>query len=183
MGRLEGTDPSGSGINEQKVNAEGQALVQSTTQSEIEHESEENGLAFNWNSKKLDLAVGETILLIKNTSDKTLHIDLIKISNGATATEYTIHLPTTDVTVAGTTVTGTNLNTSKSEVADATAASNETGNAIGTSNELFSVFTIVNSVTPFLTPGLILGKNKSIAVDAITEPGTAAVAITGHFAD
>lgn len=99
MSRLEGTAPKGAGINEQKVNKEGQALTFSVTQSELEHESEENGAGYNWDSKKLDLDIGETILLVKNTSDAALHIECIKISNGAAATEYLIHLPTTDVTV------------------------------------------------------------------------------------
>lgn len=184
MSRLEGTDPGGSGINEQKVNSEGQALTASVVQGELEHESEENGAGYNWNSLKLDLAVGETYLLVKNTSDTDLHIEFIKIANGASATEFTVHLPTTDVTVAGgAVVTGTNLNTTSSNVADAESRSNESGNAIGTSNLLTTVFLAVNASATIETPGLILGKNKSIAVDAITEPGTAQVNIVGHFAD
>ena len=175
-------DGKGTG-NKAQVNKEFQLVVAAVVSSELEHESEENGAGYNWNSKKLDLAIGETILLVKNTSDTPLHIECVKISNGASAAEFTIHLPTTDVTVNGTVVTGTNLNTGSPNVADTSAASNETGNSISTSNELFSQFLPINAERNTETPGLILGKNKSIAVDAITEPGTAAVSIIGHYAD
>lgn len=181
MSRLDGTDPDGAGVNEQKVNKEGQALTFSITQSELEHESEENGAGFNWSTNSLDLAVGETLLLLKNTSDTALHIECVKIANGASATQFRIHLPTTDVTVTGVTITGTNINTTKSEVADASAASNETNNALG--NTLRTVFLPINGLHSEETPGLLLGKNKSIAIDCITEPGTAAATIIGHYAE
>ena len=176
-------DGKGSGFKAQ-VNTENQLVVSAITASEIEHESEENGAGYNWNSLKLDLAVGETYLLVKNTSETALHIECIKIANGASATEFTVHLPTTDVTVAGgAVVTGTNLNTTSSNVADADSRSNESGNAIATSNLLTTVFLAINAFATIETPGLILGKNKSIAVDAITEPGTAQVNIVGHYSD
>jgi len=183
--RVEGTDPSGAGVNEQKVNGEGQALVFAVTQSEIEHESDENGAAFNWSTDSLDLDVGETLLLVKNTSDASLHIECVKVSNGAAATQFRIHLPTTDVTVVagsgGSVITGTNLNTSRTEVADASAATDETGNSLG--NTLRNLFLGINGEHSEPTPGTILGKNKSIAIDCITEPGTASATIVGHYED
>lgn len=181
--RIEGTAPDGAGVNEQKVNKEGQALTFSVNQSELEHESEENGAAYVWATNSLDLDVGETLLLVKNTSDSHLHIDFVKISNGAAATQFRIHLPTTDVTVVagsgGAVVTGTNLNTSSSNVADASAATDETGNSLG--NTVRTVFLAINGEHSEDTPGLVLGKNKSVAIDCITEPGTAAATIIGHF--
>ena len=183
--RLEGTAPDGAGVNEQKVNKEGQALAFSVTQSELEHESEENGAAYVWATNSLDLDVGETFLLVKNTSDKPLHIECVKIANGAAATQFRIHLPTTNVTVVagsgGAVVTGTNLNTASSNVADASAATDETGNSLG--DTVRTLFLAINAERSEPTPGLLLGKNKSIAVDCITEPGTAAVSIIGHYED
>ncbi len=185
MARLEGTAPDGAGVNEQKVNSEGQALVFAVTQSELEHESEENGAAYVWATDSLDLDVGETLLLVKNTSDKPLHIECVKISNGAAATQFRIHLPTTDVTVVagsgGAVITGTNLNTASSNVADASAATDETGNSLG--NSIRTVFLAINGEHSEDTPGLLLGKNKSIAIDCISEPGTAAATIVGHYED
>lgn len=181
--RLDGTSPDGAGVNEQKVNSEGQALTFAVTQSELEHESEENGAAYVWATDSLDLDVGETLLLVKNTSDKKLHIECVKISNGAAATQFKIHLPTTDVTVVagsgGAVVTGTNLNTASSEVADASAATDETGNSLG--DTVRSLFLAINGEHSEPTPGLLLGKNKSVAIDCVTEPGTAAASIIGHY--
>ncbi len=178
--RLDGTDPSGAGINEQKVNNEGQALTFATTQSELEHESEENGAGYVWASDIVDVAAGNgTVLLVKNTSDTHLHIDNIHISNGAIASEYTIHLPTVEVTPAGTAVTGVNLNTTSSNVADAIAKSKETDNAQG--NVIGTVWLAVDRDRNFLTPGLIIGKNKSIAIDVVVDTAESAVEITGHY--
>ncbi len=181
MGRLEGTDPSGSGINEQKVNKEGQALTFDVTQTELEHESEENGAAYNWSSKKIDIDAGDTVLLLKNTSDNHLHIDYVKIANGPDTSEYVLHLPTTEVTpTGGTVVTGTNLNTASSNVADASARSDETNNVQG--NVLETLFLQTNVVSGLIfTPGLILGKNKSVGIDVIDITSKTAATFVGHF--
>ena len=184
MARLEGTNPSGAGINEQKVNKEGQALTFSINQSEIAHESEENSQAYSWSTDLVDPAAGNaTILLLKNTSDTPLHIDSIYISSGLTPSEYTVHLPTSEVTVGGgATVTGVNLNTAGvPNVADASAQSNETGNSQG--DVIETVFLAVDRHITFLTPGLILGKNKSLGVDAVADVSEASVTIRGHYAD
>ncbi len=177
--RLDGTDPSGSGINEQKVNKEGQALTFSITQTELVHESEENGSAYNWSTDLVNIDANDTVLLIKNTSDNHLHIDSIRIANGSTASEYTIHLPTADVTVTGTTVTGTNLNTASSNVASSSAASDETNNSQG--NVIETVFLSIDSNIEIGELGLILGKNKSVAIDVVAATTETAVTIVGHF--
>jgi len=173
-------DGRGTGSKAQ-VNSENQLVVSAVTASEIEHESEENGAGYNWSTNSLDLAINETLLLLKNTSDTPLHIECVKISNGASATQFRIHLPTSEVTVTGVTITGTNLNTSSSNVADASAASNESNNSLG--NTVRTLFLAINGEKSENTPGLILGKNKSVAIDCISEPGTAAATIIGHYAD
>ena len=184
MARLEGTDPEGAGINEQKVNKEGQALVFAVNQSEIEHESEANSQAYSWSTDLVDAAaVNATILLLKNTSDVHLHIDSIYISTGSTPSEFTVHLPTTEVTVGGgATVTGVNLNTAGvPNVADASAQSNETGNSQG--DVIETVFLAVDRFILIPTPGLVLGKNKSVGVDSVADVSEASVTIRGHYAD
>ena len=183
--RLEGTAPDGAGVNEQKVNGEGQALTFAVTQSELEHESEQNGSGYTWASDVINAgAANDTTLLVKNTSDVHLHIDSIFISCGSVSSEYTIHIPTVEVTVTagsgGAVVTGRNLNTASSNVADASAASNESNNSQG--NVINTVFLAVDRSKLFLTPGLILGKNKSLGVDTVADTTEAAVTITGHYA-
>jgi len=176
-------DGKGSG-SKAEINTENQLVVAAVTQSELEHESEENSEAYNWSTDLVDAAAADaTILLLKNTSDTPLHIESIAIANGALATEYTIHLPTAEVTVAGgTVVTGTNLNTGGvSKVADASAQSNETGNVQG--NVIGTVWLAVDRHHQIFTPGLILGKNKSLGVDVVLDAAESAVTFIGHYAD
>ena len=181
MSRLQGTDPNGSGVNEQKVNKDGQALTLAISQTELEHESEHSGAAYNWTSDTISIDANDTVLLIKNTSDKHLHINSLEISNGSTASEYTVHLPTTEVTVTGVTVTGTNLNTANSNVANASAASDETNNTQG--NVLETIYLAVDRSETINLDGLILGKNKSIAVDVVATVTETSATIIGHFED
>jgi len=173
-------DGAGTGTKAQ-VNAEKQLSVAAVTQKELEHESEENGTAFNWCSDTVNLTANDTILLVKNDSDTALHIECIKINNGSVESEYTLHLPTTEVTPTGTAVTGTNINTGSSNVAEATSKSNESNNSQG--NVLESVFLAVNANIGLETPGLILGKNKSVAVDVVADTSESSVTIIGHFSD
>ena len=173
-------DGKGSG-NKAQVNAENQLVVAAIIAREIEHESQENGVAYNWSSDLVNIDANDTVLLVKNTSDAALHIECVKIANGSTASEFTVHLPTTEVTVTGVTVTGTNLNTSSSNVANATSASDETNNSQG--NVLETIFLAVDSNNSFETPGLILGKNKSVAVDVVEATTEVAVSIIGHYVD
>ena len=174
-------DGKGKGF-EAEVNKENQLAVRATIVPEIEHESEENGTAYNWSSDLVNIDANDTVLLVKNTSDTHLHIDSVAVSNGSTASEFTIHLPTTEVTPSGgTLVTGTNLNTSSSNVADAVSRSDEENNTQG--NVIRTVWLAVDSSERALTPGLILGKNKSVAVDVVEATTEVAVTIIGHYED
>ena len=181
MARLEGTDPEKAGINEQKVNAEGQALVLAISETELEHESATNGAAYTWASDSVNPSADDTILLLKNTSDTALHLENVNVSGDADS-EYTVHLPTSEVTpTGGSLVTGTNLNTGSSNVADAVARSLETNNSQG--NVLYSL-NLAGSVMAIVDlRGVILGKNKSIGVDTVIATTLSSVSITGHYAD
>ena len=173
-------DGKGSG-NRAEVNAEQQLVVRAITLSEIEHESEDHGLSYTWTSGNRDIDAADTLLLLKNTSDTELHIDSVILSSGNAATRYTIHLPTTEVTVTGTTITGINLNTASSNVADASAAADEENNSQGDIIADISLLTTTSFIVPLL--GLILGKNKSLGIDQVTESTAGNATIIGHYAD
>lgn len=174
-------DGKGSG-NKAQVNDENQLITSAVTQGEIEHESEENGAAYNWSSNSISIDAADTILLVKNTSDTPLHIEYLKVTNGSTTTEITLHLPTTEVTpTGGSAVTGTNLNTASSNVADANARSDETNNSQG--NVLATEFIAADASITVETPGLIIGKNKSVAVDTVNTENRIAATFVGHYAD
>jgi len=174
-------DGKGTG-NKAQVNKENQLVVQAIIESSLEHESEVNSEAYAWSSDSVNPAVDDTVLLLKNTSATPLHIEYLIIS-GDTTSEYTIHLPTTEVTpTGGTTVTGINLNTGgQANVAEATATSLETNNSQG--NVIGSPFILAN--TPYKWPlqGIILGKNKSIGVDVVANTTLSSVTIVGHYED
>lgn len=170
-------DGKGTG-NRAQVNSANQLVVKAVAETLFESASE-NGQTYNWSSDLVDIDANDTVLLVKNTSDIALHIESISIANGSVASEYTVHLPTTEVTVTGTTVTGTNLNTASSNVADATAASDETNNTQG--NVVFTRFMAVDTNEKITTAGLILGKNKSVAVDVVADTAESAVTIRAHY--
>lgn len=174
-------DGKGKGF-EAEVTGENQLSVRAVVIPEIEHESEENGQAYNWSSDLVNIDANDTVLLVKNTSDNRLHIDSVSVNNGSTASEFTVHLPTTEVTpTGGTLVTGTNLNTASSNVADAVARSDEENNTQG--NVIATRWLSVDSGERIPTPGLILGKNKSVAVDVVETTTEVAATIIGHYED
>jgi len=173
-------DGKGQGAKAQ-VNSENQLAVSSVTQSELEHESETNGTAYVWASDSVNPTTDDTVLLLKNTSDTSLHLEHVTIS-GTTDSEYTIHLPTTEVTpTGGTLVTGTNMNTASSKVADAIARSLETNNSQG--NVLYAVNLLAVTTYTVDLKGIILGKNKSIGVDVVADTALSSVSIVGHYQD
>lgn len=178
MSRIQGTDPKGAGIQEQKVNANGEALVAAVAESLFERSSED-GKSYNWSSGIINIDAADTVLLLKNTSDIPLHVESITINNGSTASQYQVHLPTTEVTPTGTTVSPTNLNTGKSDVADATSRSDETNNSQGAL--IFTPMLAADENETINTVGLILAKNKSVGIDVVETTTEAGVTIRAHY--
>ena len=183
MARLEGTGPKGAGINEQKVNSEGEALTFAVAEQEIEHVSEESGLSFNWSSDIVaSVAAAGTILLVQNTS-KThdLHIEHIGIANGVTASEVTIHVITGATTPSGTTsITGFNLNTGSSNVAEAVAVTRDTANATqGT--VIATEWMQADTDLDVDVRGLILTTDAAVGVDHVVGSSETAISIVGFY--
>lgn len=176
------TISDGAGKNgDAQVNDDQRLNVSSVVETEFEFISKNKEKAFIWVSGTYDPAANDTILLIKNTSStEDLHIDGIWLSTD-TETRVIIHLPTTDVTVAGTTITGTNLKASSSNVAEASAARDETGNTQG--NIIWSGEIQATGAPYFidLSGALILGKNNSIGVDYVADVAACDVTISGHY--
>jgi hypothetical protein len=179
---LQVEDGKGKGISAE-VNSDNHLVTKSIIESEFEFISDVKGEAYSWASGTYDPDAGDTILLIKNTSQTLeLHIDTITISTD-TETIVQIHLPTTNVTVAGTTITGVNLNTTSGNVASASAARDETGNTQGDiiwANELQA--TSAPHVVDY-GGALILGTNNSVGVDFVSATTACGVSITGHYTD
>jgi len=172
-------DGTGSG-RKAGVDISNRLLVKAITEPELEQASED-GQAYIWATDLINIDANDTVLLLKNTSDTNLHIEAILVSNGSTASEFTVHVITAvDATVTGTTVTGFNLNTGSANVADVSAASDETGySAQGT--VIATLFLLAETNQTVITPGLILAKNKAVAVDVVDATTEAACSIIAHF--
>jgi hypothetical protein len=175
MGMLE--DGQGSG-QRQGVDSEFRAKTAATTKTALEYWSGK-GQAYSWNSLDLDIDATDTLLLVKNDSSSSLYIDYMIIEAGNAATRYQVHIPAAEVTVTGTTVTGFNLNTGSSNVATATAASDETNNTQGTIIYDVSLLATTTIIVP--TPGLILSEDKSVGIDQVTESTAGNAIIYGHY--
>lgn len=168
--------------NQAEVNSDNMLAVKAVTQTEIDFVSDEDGNAYAWASGTYNPGTGDdTILLVKNTSDSlNLHIDTIWLST-AVDTRVVIHLITADVTLAGVTVVGTNLNTTSSNVAPASAIRDETGNSQGDIIWSAEIFAASQPQAIQFDGAVILGKNISIGVDYVTDPTACDVTIMGHF--
>jgi hypothetical protein len=172
----------GAGVNPpMRTTEDGQGEVMAVTESEFEYYSDVKGDAYTWNFLTYDPAAGDTIGLIKNTSEsKELHIDSIIMSSDV-ETVITIHLPTTEVTPTGTAVTGVNLNTRSVKIAPATAITDETNNTQG---DIIFQTEIQAAGEPFVKNyegALIIGQNRSIGLDLVADAGAFNLTIEGHF--
>lgn len=166
-----------------EIDSDQRLVTRSIVETDFEYISDQKGESYVWASGTYDPDAGDTILLVKNTSaTKELHIDSVWISTD-TETRVVIHLPTTNVTVAGTTITGVNCNTSKNNVADAEAARDETGNSQG---DVIWSGEVQAASDPYhinWAGACILAKNKSIGVDFVSATTACDVTITGHYTE
>ena len=170
-------DGTGKGYSA-KVDKENRFQTYATTETEISHESESNRRAYTW-AGSYDYDAGDTIMLVKNTSSTTnLIIEKILVSSDTT-TEIVIHFPK-DTTLAGTEVTGVNLNRSSNNTAEAIAYRDETGNTQG--NIMGSAMVMANTTVFIPMDGaVVLGIGDEIAVDFVTAGTFGSVSIRGYY--
>lgn len=162
------------------VNDEGQALIRSINESELEHASGVLGSAYSWDSTELNIDTGDTMLFVKNTGDIPLIIDSLDLNGSDVICTWTVLLGVATTTPTGTTVTGRNINTgSLSNVADATAFSDET--AVADGNIIRRYKTAISESITRKIPGVIIEKNGYIQINQITESTSGSAILTGHF--
>lgn len=169
-GRKVGVSPTGGRLN-----------VSSRSDQRIYYISRDDGQSYVWAPPTYNGAAADTVLLVKNNGVIPLYIHEIWLSSDVD-TRWVIHLPTTNVTVAGAaTIVGVNLNTGSNNVADAVAEQAETGNSQG--NIIWSGETqaAANPLLVEFGDALSLHKNKSIGIDIVGEPAIVDVSITGFF--
>jgi hypothetical protein len=146
----------------------------------------EDGLAFSWSNATYDYDASDTILGVENNSaTRDLKIKRILIT-GSTATEFIVHA-SSGVTMAGTAVTGVNLNRNSNNTADATAIGDETGNgqaAASYSGRLLTGRFANNGIVDIAVDGaIVLPNDHNIGVDFVTNGTAANVTVWGYYVD
>jgi hypothetical protein len=120
------------------------------------------------------------MLVANESKDRQLVIDKILIG-GDTANVATIHSPAYP-TLAGTAVTGVNLNRDSNKIADATAIADETGNT--QANVISNVYLVAATELQVDVDGaIVLGEHDCLGVDFVTDGAAAYVTIVGHYRD
>ena len=160
-----------------------------TQKNHLLHSSLVDGLAFSWSNVTYNYTAADTILAVQNDSTtQKLHIDQIWC-HGDTTTRVIVHATSENgFTMAGTSVTGVNLNrVGTPATASATAFGDETGNTQG--NIFWAGSIPADNATPVaIGLGIILDVDDGtgvtggvIAVDFTDVGGEALVTIIGHY--
>ena len=170
-------DGTGKGT-QTKVTHDNRLETTARTSPRIAYISKDDGLSFTW-SHFYDYDAADTILLVSNSSTtKKLFIHTIAVGTD-TATRFTVHSPAYP-TLAGTLVTGTNVNRTSGAVADAEAYGDETGNTQG--DVIFNGMLIATGTAIIAPEGsIVLGYHDCIAVDLVTAGTMGTVTITGYY--
>jgi len=156
--------------------------VDAQVESAFEKHSRD-GFAYAWANVGYDMTAADTILAMRNTSPtRNLHITKVTMSTGI-AGYAQHHVTQASAALAGTVVTGVNLNFTSGNVAEADAREDETTNSaqgtlIGTTALLALEETAI-----FWEGALILGTNDSYAIDYTVDDTTDKPLITiyGYF--
>lgn len=162
-----------------EVSARGQLSVNRETALAI---GSARGDAYSWASIETDIGVGDTMLLVRNDSDRPLILDRMVVNGGNVIATWDIGIGQLTTTLAGTAVTGTNLNpTYSGKPADASAIADET--AIADATVVDRVKTpVTNTVTVDLT-GIVLEKGQYIQINQETESTSGSAILIAHYGD
>jgi len=150
------------------------------------HEASLKGDAYAWNSVSYDAAAADTLLLVANDSSTQLLVieSIYFYADAATAVD--IHFPA-KATWTGTAVVGVNLNRASSKVADATAITDETGQAsqgpIWITLHTAELTTAQEEIQYHVNGAIILGKDDAIGIDGVADLAAYEATIIGYFID
>lgn len=166
------------GFNPGTVNNE--QIVRSVSQEQIQHESE-LGTSFTWVSANADINAGDTILIVRNTSDSFLVMTELIAHPGNILCDYSINLGNaTTAFTGGSAVTQVNLNrTTSNKTFDHDAHTDEESVADGTDSGHLWVSTVESNSLSLA--GIILGKNDFIQINQETESTLGRVVLKGFF--
>ena len=173
-------DGTGSG-RQAKVDDENRLVTSATNTPKIASVSQNNGESYVWTAY-VDWGADKNAIWLRNDSNSLkLHIDRISITAAAAAVvEVWVG---NGNTVGGTTVTGVNLNRSSGKTADATCRHTNTNVDAGTGMTLLGTYHIPATTISCIQFGgaLLLGVNREVAVNLVTDVGNTAINVFGYF--
>lgn len=146
----------------------------------------EAGDAYSWANATYNYTAADTVLAVQNDSPTRDLVITKIIATGDAATELVVHT-SSSVAMAGTAVTGVNLNRSSSKVAPATAKADETGNGQAAASYSGKVLTgrfAANGQLEFNVDGaIVIPQGWNIGADYITVGAACNMVILGYFRD
>ena len=174
-----------------EVNSDKQLITRAVQVSAL-HEASLKGNAFAWSAVSSNIATTDCMILVANTSTtQLLVIDHIYARGDIAGNMNCKVCPVTGLTLAGTAITGVNLNPAKGKVALASAWSAETASpatsiihviyqALGVNAQ--GTTSIHNRVD--FNGGIILDYNYAFGIDTILEPAAGFEAtVIGYYID
>ena len=141
------------------------------------------GDAYVWHTVAYSATAADTIQAVRNTSSsRNLHIEKLVLSTNASGVAQ-VHVVPNSAALAGTGITGVNLNFTSGNVAPADAQTDETTNS-SQGTRITSVELPADSViTVEYNGALILDTNDTVAVDYVETTSAPEVSIFGYFVD
>ena len=144
-----------------------------------------DGDAYSWTNATYDPDAHDTILSVQNdSSTRDLHITKAWVNSDA-ASQFVVHT-SSGVTMAGTAVTGVNLNRGSSNVAPATAEADETGNgqqAASYTGRIMTGYVAQNGLVEINLTGLVLPYGYNVGIDLTAAATGSVMTIWGYFQD
>ncbi len=160
--------------------------VDAQTETAFEKQSRD-GQSYVWVHVGYDMTAADTILAVRNISTtKNLHITKVTVSQSVgTAPVAQHHVTNGSAALAGTLVTGVNLNFGSGNVAEADARADETTNSSQGTLILTQKMTIKTDHAINWEGALILGTNDSYGIDFTVDDtdNVPLVQICGYFED
>lgn len=169
-----------------EVNAQGQLVAEAMVKSAFA-KATENGDAYSWTAVTANLGAGGTALRVVNQSrDRLLCITKVYTWSDV-STIIKIHCPV-PAAWDGTATVGVNLNRHSIKTADASAAGNDTVNALVDAQVLISLHTNESDTDQFgvswdFEGALILGYDNCVAVDIVADSGAFNCTVIAYYID
>lgn len=155
------------------------------TRTDFQRISEDDAEAYSWTSVSADIDTGDTALLVCNNSNtKKLHIEKVYCWTDVAA-QFKIHVPAYP-TLAGTAVTGVNLNRGSTNEANGVAYTDETGNTFAAGNVITTIRNNEVGTDQFgewveYGGAVILAYHDCIAIDIIGEGAAFECTVIGYY--